>query len=146
MRISPNFAKDQRRQLSENLLVQRKKEEDSPVMKGMLLWRQKRSRIQFQSSAAITSRKLSMLQGVQLQFMIFTNSRSSARSLILSMLRNRQAVLRPHVQELIGQRTPQVSSMLQLVGTMTTFMTEVNESIKKCMINESTQIQTHMKN
>ena len=129
MQISPNFAKDQRRLLSENLSLQRKREEDSPVMKGMLLWRQKRSRIQFLSLAAITSKKLSMLQGVQLQCMIFTNSRSSARSKILPMLRLRQ-VLGPHVQELTGQRTPQVSSMLQLVGTMTTFMTEVNEGIK----------------
>ena len=144
MQISPNFAKDQRRLLSENLLLQRKREEDSPVMKGMLLWRQKRSRIQFQSSAAITSRKLSMLQGVQLQCMIFTNSRSSARSLILFMLRNRQAVVKPHVQELTGQRTPRVSSMLRLVGTMMTFMTEVTEGIKNSMIRDSTQYYTHI--
>ena len=126
MRISPNFVKDQRRQLSENLLVQRKREEDSPVMKGMLLWRQKRSRIQFQLSAAITSRKLSMLQDVQLQCMIFTNLRSSARSLIQFMLQRKlQAAMSLHVQKLTGQKIHQVNSMLQLEEMMTTSMTEV---------------------
>jgi len=40
------------------------------------------------------------------------------------MLRSKLAVLRLHAQELTGQRTAQVSSMLRLVGTMTIFMTD----------------------
>ena len=67
-----------------------------------------------------------MLQDVQLQCMIFTNLRSSARSLIQFMLQRKlQAAMSLHVQKLTGQKIHQVNSMLQLEEMMTTSMTEV---------------------